>query len=78
MSTNNQAQDRYNAPNNTEVDFETFIFSDLPVGELFWLTSNPNGNVNTVHRKINESEGTDLKTQVTSQFEHRAKVYQKT
>ena len=78
MAQNNQAQDRYNAPSNLNIDFETFNFSELPVGELFWLTAESDGNINTVHRKINENQGTDLKSQVTSQFDSKLKIYQKT
>ena len=78
MAKNNQAQDRYNAPRNIDPDFETVKFEDLPVGELFWLTENSNGNVNIVHRKINETQGTQLKNQVTAVFDYRLKIYQKT
>ena len=78
MAQNNQAQDRYNAPNNTQVDFESFNFFDLPVGELFWMSDNPNGDVNTVNRKINENQGTNLRTQVTSNYNNNQKIYQKT
>ena len=78
MAQNNQAQDRYNAPRNIDIDFELSNFEDLPVGELFWLTDNSDGNVNVVHRKINDSQGTNLKTQVTENFDIRRKVYQKT
>tara|TARA_Y100000310_G_C20407857_1_gene680515 strand:+ start:16 stop:252 length:237 start_codon:yes stop_codon:yes gene_type:complete len=78
MAENNQAQDRYNAPRNIDSDFETFNFDDLPVGELFWLTDNPSGDINVVHRKINDKQGMNLKTQVTEDYNIRRKVYQKT
>ena len=78
MAQNNQAQDRYNAPRNIDSDFETFNFEDLPVGELFWLTTEADGDTNTVHRKVSETEGTQLRNQVTSTFDNRLKVYQRT
>ena len=78
MAQNNQAQDRFNAPRNIDSDFETMNFEDLPVGELFWLTENSNGDVNVVHRKVNETQGTQLRNQVTSVFDNRLKIYQKT
>lgn len=77
MAQNNQAQDRYNAPRNIDTDFEMTNFEDLPVGELFWLGDDPNGDVNVVHRKISETEGTQLRNQVTAKFNNRLKIYQK-
>ena len=77
MAQNNQAQDRYNAPRNIDSDFQMSSFEDLPVGDLFWLTENPSGELNIVHRKINETQGTQLRNQVTSAFDNRLKVYQK-
>ena len=75
--SNNPTQDSMNAKGTSTADFDQHNFSDLPVGELFWLTQDPNGDVNVVHRKINETEGTQLKNQVTSAFDNRLKVYQK-
>ena len=75
--SNNPTQDSLNAKGTTIVDFDQHKFSDLPVGELFWLNTDTNGDTNVVHRKISETEGTHLKNQVTSTFGSRVKVYQK-
>ena len=77
MPENNQAQDRYNPPKTTESDFQTFNFSDLPVGELFWLDTNPNGEINIVHRKVDENSGMQLKTRNVTNFDSKLKIYQK-
>ena len=78
MAQNNQAQDRYDAPRNIDSDFDSFNFEDVDVGHLFWLTEDPDGNVNVVHRKVTETEGINLKTQVRQEFDNRRKIYQKT
>ena len=77
MSTNNQAQDRYNAPGTSVPDFEEFYFEDLEQGELFWLDKNPNGDVNVVHRKVG-NQGLHLKNQKQVFIKAKTKVYQKT
>ena len=32
----------YNAPPNTNVEFDDFPFEDLEIRDLFWITNNPN------------------------------------
>ena len=77
MAPNNPTQDAQNQTEARLSDFDKHNFSDLPVGELFWLTEDPNGDINVVHRKVSETEGTQLRNQVTSVFDNRLKVYQK-
>ena len=77
MSANNQAQDRYNAPGTSEPDFEKFTFSELEENELFWFDTNPDGNVNVVHRKVG-NQGLHLKTQTLVNIDRNRKVYQRT
>ena len=77
MAPNNPVQDSQNQTDARIADFDQHNFMDLPVGELFWLSNNPNGDTNVVHRKINETQGTQLRNQVTSTFDNRLKVYQK-
>tara|TARA_Y100001963_G_scaffold119247_1_gene166299 strand:- start:414 stop:650 length:237 start_codon:yes stop_codon:yes gene_type:complete len=77
MAPNNPTQDSLNQTEARVSDFDQHNFVDLPVGELFWLSNEPNGDINVVHRKVSETEGTQLKNQVTSTFNGRLKVYQK-
>ena len=77
MPTNNQAQDRYNAPRTNAPDFEEFYFDDLEQGELFWLNKGSDGMKNVVHRKVN-NQGLQLKTQEQVFIKSKTKVYQKT
>ena len=55
MPTNNQAQDRYSAPNVRSVDFEENYLRDLEVSELFWLKNDSaDGNRKHAYRKLYE------------------------
>ena len=76
MSTN-QAQDRYNPPGTSEIDFERFSFGELEVNELFWLSESSSGE-NVVHRKVNQNEAQQLKTREIISFKPNLKVFQKT
>ena len=77
MSVNNQAQDRYNAPQNRSVDFEIVEFRDLENDDLFHLRNDTvNGNINHCHRKLNEVDSMDLITRQIVQVGN-IKVYQK-
>ena len=78
MSVNNQAQDRYNAPNVRSVDFEETYWSDLEIDDLFWLRNdNINGNVNNCHRKINDTESMNLITREIVKISGNQRVYTK-
>tara|TARA_B100000287_G_C20635952_1_gene781671 strand:+ start:234 stop:464 length:231 start_codon:yes stop_codon:yes gene_type:complete len=75
MSNNNPANDRYNPPSNTNIDFEEYWFEDLEVNELFWQTNRPDET--NPWRKVNETQGMNLKSQKTHNFQKRTKVFQK-
>ena len=75
MPTNNPAQDRYNPPGLGSLDFEEFNFGDLEVDELFWQTDKPEEE--NPWRKENQTQGKNLKTQTTHNFDSRTKVFQR-
>ena len=50
---NNQANDRYNPPGNLSTDFESFRWSEIPIGTLFWRYNDSRDN-NYAFRKIND------------------------
>ena len=75
MATNNQANDRYNPPGSLSVDFEEFEFGELEDNELFWQTNRP--EVSNPWRKVSQTQGMNLKTQATHNFQPRTKVFQK-
>jgi len=75
MPTNNPANDRYNPPGSLSMDFEEFNFEDLEVDELFWQTNRPKES--DPWRKSSQTQGIQLKTQTTHNFQPKTKVYQK-
>ena len=77
MPVNDQANDRYNPPG-IGTDFEHFKFSDISVHELFWLSDDTNFNLNVPHRKINETQGQNVKTREIINIDSNAHSYQKT
>tara|TARA_Y100000310_G_scaffold267137_1_gene278991 strand:- start:163 stop:393 length:231 start_codon:yes stop_codon:yes gene_type:complete len=76
MPENDQAKDRYNPPGNMSLDFEEFQFGELEVDELFWQTNRPTES--NPWRKVNQTQGINLKTQITHNFNVKTKVFQKT
>ena len=76
MPTNNTAGDFYNPPSNMSQDFEEYYFEDLEVDELFWQTNKPK-EVQTLWRKVSLTEGMNLQTRTTHNFQKRTKVFQK-
>ena len=75
MPNNNPTRDRYEPPSNMSTDFEEFWFEDLEVDELFWQTNRPEES--NPWRKSSQTQGLNLKTQTTHNFQGRTKVYQK-
>ena len=75
MPNNNQVNDRYNPAGVNSVDFEEYYFGDLEVDELFWQTNRPEES--NPWRKSSQTEGLNLKTQTTHNFDLKTKVYQK-
>ena len=76
MPDNNQVNDRYNPPGVNSPDFERFTFGELEVDELFWQTNQPGDNI--PWRKVSQTQGMNLRTRTTHNFNNRTVVYQKT
>ena len=74
--SNNQAEDRYNPPSATSIDFDEMRFRDVPVEELYWPT-NRNSRDNICHRKIDENSGMNTKTRQVVEVPLNTFVYQK-
>ena len=78
MAINNPMSDHFNPPSNLSQDFEEYKFEDLEVDELFWQTNKPKtGEGSTPWRKVNQTEGRNLKTQTIHSFQRKTKVFQK-
>ena len=73
---NNPAEDRYNPPGNLSEDFEKFRFSELEINELFWQTNIPGNNI--PWRKVNATQGRNLKAETNHNFNPNTVVWQKT
>ena len=76
MPINNPTGDHFNPPSNLSQDFEEYYFEELEVDELFWQTNKPKEE-SIPWRKISLTEGRNLKTQTTHNFQGRTKVFQK-
>ena len=75
MAVNNPTGDLFNPPSNMSQDFEEYWFEDL---EVFWQTNKPKeGEASVPWRKINQTEGRNLKNQKIYSFQGRTKVFQK-
>ena len=75
MPTNDPTNDRYNPPGSLSMDFEEFDFGDLDVDDLFWQTNRPKES--NPWRKVNQTQGLNLKSQTTHNFDLKTKVFQK-
>ena len=75
MPNNNPTRDRYEPPSNMSMDFEEYYFGDLEVNELFWQTNRPEES--NPWRKSSQTEGLNLKSQTTHNFQGKTKVFQK-
>ena len=73
---NDQVNDRYNPPGNLSEDFEKFKFSELEVNDLFWQSNQPGDNI--PWRKVNQTQGRNLKAQSDHNFNANTIVWQKT
>ena len=76
MAVNNPTGDYFNPPSNLSDDYEEYNFEDLEVDELFWQTNKPKEE-HIPWRKTSLTEGTNLKTQKSYNFQRRTKVFQK-
>ena len=75
MADNNPVNDRYNPPKLNSADFERFTFGELEVDELFWQTNQPGDNI--PWRKVNQTQGMNLKARTTHNFNAGTVVWQK-
>ena len=76
MPVNNPTGDYFNPPSNMSQDFEEYYFEDLEVDELFWQTNKPKEE-QVPWRKTSLTEGKNLKTQTTHNFQGKTKVFQR-
>ena len=76
MAVNNPTGDHFNPPSNLSQDYEEYNFEDLEVDELFWQTNRPKEE-HIPWRKVSQTQGMNLKTQNSHNFQPRTKVYQK-
>ena len=76
MAINNPGGDHFNPPSNLSQDYEEYNFEDLEVDELFCQTNKPKEE-HIPWRKVSQTEGVNLKTQKTYNFQARTKVFQK-
>ena len=76
MPVNNPTGDYFNPPSNLSQDYDEYNFEDLEVDELFWQTNKPKEET-VPWRKVNQTEGRNLKTQKIYTFQRRTKVFQK-
>ena len=76
MPVNNPTGDFFNPPSNLSQDFEEYWFQDLEVDELFWQTNKPKEE-QIPWRKENQTQGRNLKTQTTHNFQGKTKVFQR-
>ena len=76
MPVNNPTGDYFNPPSNLSQDYEEFNFEDLEVDELFWQTNKPKEE-HIPWRKVSQTQGKNLKSQTTHNFQPKTKVFQK-
>ena len=76
MAVNNPTGDYFNPPSNLSQDFEEYNFSDLEVDELFWQTNKPKEE-HIPWRKVSQTQGMNLKTRTSHNFQPKTKVFQK-
>ena len=73
--SNDPMQDAYNPPGNLSEDFEKFTFGELEIDELFWQTNQPGNNI--PWRKVNQTQGINIKANTTHNFNTNTVVWQK-
>ena len=76
MPINNPMGDHFNPPSNMSQDYEEYNFEDLEVDELFWQTNKPKEE-SIPWRKVSQTQGKNLKSQTTHNFQPKTKVFQK-
>ena len=73
---NNPTTDRYN-PASIGSEFESHLFDDINIGEIFRLHDN-NNEETQLYRKETETEAVNVKTRETVEFSAKTVVYIKT
>tara|TARA_Y100001970_G_scaffold274817_1_gene375177 strand:- start:1259 stop:1498 length:240 start_codon:yes stop_codon:yes gene_type:complete len=76
---NNPVRDSYNPKGTLDTDFETFRFSEIPEGQLFWRYNDNRGN-NYAFRKLNDKQvdnALQTKAQLVVTIKNNDIVYQK-
>ena len=73
--SNNQANDRYNPPGTSNLDWDERYFTDVDVGEVIWMNKSPNQEENCSHRKLDENTVGNLCTRTMYQVDGNTKVY---
>ena len=73
--TNDPTNDRYNPPGTMSRYYEKTSFSELEMDELFWQTNNPKET--NPWRKVNQTQGRNLKAQTNHNFGANTIVWQK-
>ena len=75
MANNDPAQDALNPPGNLSQDFERYKFGELEMDELFWQSNQPGNNI--PWRKVNQTQGINIKANTTHNFNTNTVVWQK-
>ena len=62
----------------TSVDFESMLFEDVEVSDLFWFRNDSSGDENPAFRKRDESSALNTRSRTISEnINFRQQVYQK-
>tara|TARA_Y100001963_G_C6581802_1_gene353809 strand:+ start:255 stop:485 length:231 start_codon:yes stop_codon:yes gene_type:complete len=75
MARNDITNDSHNPPSNMSTDFEKYMFGELEIDELFWQSNLPGDNI--PWRKVNQTQGLNIKAQTTHNFNSNTVVWQK-
>ena len=79
MATNDPAADGdwTKTPPAGYIEFDNMLFEEVDNDDLLWLTTS-GGDLNHVHRKLDDNTALVLRTQTTVSIGQRTVVYQKT
>ena len=78
MANNDPVQDRYSGKPMGVIEFDSVPFEDVEMDDLFWFTNHPNGDVNIAHRKISDTEGSNVRNNIVTEIQTSQTVFQKT
>jgi len=79
MATNDPTQNNWwsDTPGVGGNDFEELKFDEIEIDDLFWRTTQYDGAVNPVYRKLDEYTALDLHEQEVKSFEYNTVVFQR-